>query len=257
MKSEEVFKNFFKTKSPIVIAHRGYSKIAPENTISAFKLAVRFRADMIELDVRMTKDGTPVVIHDSKVDRTTNGTGSVKNFYLWVLRELDAGSWFNHKYIGEKIPTLKEVFDAVGGKIPINIEIKNASIKDKLTEKVLAVIYENEIANNVLISSFDPRILRNVRKLTDEIPTGFLYHYPIYFNPVKTLLNLGTNVLIHNYKFTTPKLVEKLHNAGFKIFVYTVNRPNHILKMLEIGVDGIITDDVKLTRRILNSFNQT
>ncbi len=257
MKSEEVLRDFFKTKSPLVIAHRGYSKIAPENTISAFKLAVRFKADMIELDVRITKDGTPVVIHDSKVDRTTNGTGKVKNFYLWDLRELDAGSWFDHKYIGEKIPTLKEVFDAVGVKIPINIEIKSASIKDKLTEKVLAVIYENEIANNVLISSFDPRVLKNVRKLTREIPTGFLYHYPIYFNPVKTLLKLGANVLIHNYKFTTPKLVEKLHNAGFKIFVYTVNNPNHILKMIKIGVDGIITDDVKLTRRILNSFNQT
>ncbi len=252
MKTMEIFESFFKSSSPLLIAHRGFSAIAPENTISAFKYAIRSKADMIELDVRLTKDGTPVVIHDAKVDRTTNGTGKVKNFYLWLLRDLDAGSWFHPKYKGEKIPTLEEVLKFANGKIPINIEIKSSTEKDKLTERVLAVVFENEYDKKVLISSFDPRILKKIKKLTDELPTAFLYHYPVYFNPAKTLEKLGAIALIHNFKFTTPKLVKKIHDAGFKIIVYTVNKPDDIRKMIDIGVDGIITDNVRLARRILN-----
>jgi glycerophosphoryl diester phosphodiesterase len=254
MKSFEIFQKFFKSDLPLIIAHRGFSAVAPENTLSAFRYAIRLKADMIELDVRLTKDETPVVIHDTKVDRTTNGTGKVKNFYLWSLRELDAGSWFDPKYKGEKIPTLEEVLTLANGKIPINVEIKSSAGRERITEKVLAKIYEHDFAENVLISSFDPRVLRKVRKLTDKIPTGFLYHYPIYFNPVKTLENLGAVALIHNFKFTNQKLVKKIHDAGLKIFVYTVNKPQDIEKMLSIGVDGIITNDIKLARRILKSF---
>ncbi len=251
MKTMEIFNKFFKGDSPLIIAHRGFSAIAPENTVSAFKLAIRSKADMIELDVQLTKDGTPVVIHDTKVDRTTNGTGKVKSFYLWVLRELDAGSWFDPKYKDEKIPTLEEVLNFVNGKLPINIEIKSSAAK--AIEKIIAIIYELNMNEKVLISSFNPRILRKVRKLTEEIPTGFLYHYPVYFNIPKTLERLSSVVFIHNFKFTNTKLVEKIHNAGFKIFVYTVNKPNDIRKVINLGVDGIITDDVRTAKRILNS----
>ncbi|MCS7229237.1 MAG: glycerophosphodiester phosphodiesterase family protein [Candidatus Kryptonium sp.] len=253
MKSQEAFEKFFKSGSPLLIAHRGLSAIAPENTLSAFKIALRHKADMIELDVRITKDGTPVVIHDAKVNRTTNGTGKVKDLYLWLLRELDAGSWFHPKYKGEKIPTLEEVLELFAKKVPINIEIKSSSLKDRITEKVLAIVFEKQCEDKVLISSFDPRILKKIKKLTNEIPTAFLYHYPVYFNPIKTLKNLGTVALIHNYKFTTPNLVKKIHSAGFKIFVYTVNKPEDIKRMINFGVDGIITDDVRLAKRILNN----
>ncbi len=251
MNQIETVEKFFKSNSPLIVAHRGFSAIAPENTFSAFKSAIRLKADMIELDVQSTKDGTPVVIHDSKVDRTTNGTGKVKNFYLWSLRELDAGSWFDSKYKGEKIPTLEEALKFINGKIPVNIEIKSSSIK--ITEKVIATVYEADMEEKVLISSFDPRVLRKIKRLKVQIPTGFLYHYPVYFNPVKTLENLGVAVFIHNFKFTNPKLVKKIHDAGFKIFVYTVNKPADIEKMINFGVDGIITDDIRTARYILNS----
>ncbi len=251
MNQIEIIQNFFKSDTPIIIAHRGYSAIAPENTLSAFKFAIRSKADMIELDVQATKDGTPVVIHDAKVDRTTNGTGRVKSFYLWSLRELDAGSWFDPKYKGEKVPTLEEALKFINGKVPVNIEIKSSGIK--VTEKVIATIYELGVEEKVLISSFDPRVLRKIKKLKIQIPTGFLYHYPVYFNPVKTLENLGAVVFIHNFKFTTPKLVKKIHDAGFKIFVYTVNKPADIKKMINFEVDGIITDDIRTARYILNS----
>lgn len=249
--SIEIFEKFFKSNSPLIIAHRGFSAIAPENTLSAFRFAIRSKADMIELDVQATKDGTPVVIHDTKVDRTTNGTGKVKSFYLWSLRELDAGSWFDPEYKGEKIPTLEEALKFIGRKIPINVEIKSSAIK--ITEKIVATIYELSMNDKVLISSFDPRVLRKIKKLKIQIPTGFLYHYPVYFNPIKTLENLSAAVFIHNFKFTTPKLVKKIHDAGLKIFVYTVNKPADIKKMLNFGVDGIITDDVQTARYILNS----
>lgn len=251
MKKMEVFEKFFKSNSPILIAHRGLSAIAPENTLVAFKYAINSKADMIELDVRLTKDETPVVIHDARVDRTTNGIGKVKSFYLWVLKELDAGSWFHPKYRGEKIPTLEEVLKLTNLKIPINIEIKTSTLQDKIAEKVLAVVFENGYIEKVLISSFAPRVLKKVNKLTSEIPTALLYHYPIHFNIVKTLKNLNVVALIHNYKFTTQKIVEKIHNVGLKIFVYTVNKPEDIVKMVNIGVDGIITDDVRLARKIL------
>lgn len=249
MSQIEIVENFFKFDAPLIIAHRGFSAIAPENTLSAFKSAIRSKADMIELDVQATKDGTPVVIHDAKVNRTTNGTGKVKNFYLWSLRELDAGSWFDQKYKGEKIPTLEEALKFINGRVPVNIEIKNSGV----TEKVIATVYELGVEKKVLISSFDPRVLRKIKKLKIQIPTGFLYHYPVYFNPVKTLENLGAVVFIHNFKFTTPKLVKKIHDAGFKIFVYTVNKPTDIKKMINFGVDGIITDDIRTARYILNS----
>jgi len=251
MKAMEVFEKFFKTDSPLLIAHRGLSAVAPENTLSAFKYAIRSKADMIEVDIRLTKDGTPVIIHDAKVDRTTNGRGKVKNFYLWTLKELDAGNWFDLKYKGEKIPTLDETLKFINGKIPINIEIKTSTRKNEIAEKVLAIVFENGYEEKTLISSFDPRVLRRIKKLTDEIPTALLYHYPIYFNPIKTLKNLNAVALIHNFKFTTSNLVKKIHDAGFKIFVYTVNDPKDIRKMIDIGVDGIITDNVRLARNVL------
>ncbi len=255
MKAMEIFEKFFKSDAPLLIAHRGFSAVAPENTLSAFKYAIRSKADMIEVDVRLTKDGTPVIIHDAKVDRTTNGSGKVRNFYVWTLKELDAGSWFDLKYKGEKIPTLEETLKFINGRLPINIEIKTSPRRNEITEKVLAVIFENGYEEKTLISSFDPRILRRLRKLTDKIPTALLYHYPIYFNPIKTLKNLNAVALIHNFKFTTQNLVRKIHDAGLKIFVYTVNKPEDIKKMINLGVDGIITDDLRLARRILKSLH--
>ena len=249
-KADEIFESFLK-ETPLIIAHRGFSAVAPENTLSAFKLAIENKADMIELDIRMSKDKSVVVIHDSKLDRTTDGTGRVRAKYIWNLKKLDAGSWFDKSFKGEKIPTLEEVFRLVKGRIPIDIEIKKTRGKEEIEERVLGLIYSFEMVDKVIISSFNPRVIRKIRKLSSEIPTGFIYHYPVYFNPGRILKRLGANVLIHNYKFTTEKLVKKVHTSGFRIFVYSVNSFDKIKRMVELGVDGIITDDVKLARGVV------
>ena len=143
-----------KLPQPSIFAHRGSSAYAPENTIAAFELAVAQKADAIELDAKLCADGQVVVIHDQTVNRTTNGTGKVFELPLSGLKKLDAGNWFSAEFNGESIPTLGEVFEAVGNQIYINIELTNyASIRDDLPEKVVDLVKKHGMAERVLFSS--------------------------------------------------------------------------------------------------------
>jgi len=148
----------WESSAPLVIAHRGASMYAPENTIAAFELAVEMGADAIELDTMLTADGTPIVIHDQSLERTTNGSGSVASKSIEEIQLLDAGSTFDARFDGEKIPTLKEVFSAVGNKILINVELKNyASPLDHLPETVIDLVVKKGLADRVLLCGIDRR----------------------------------------------------------------------------------------------------
>ena len=161
--------------TPAIFAHRGASAHAPENTLSAFKLAITQHANAIELDAKLCASGEVVVIHDQSVDRTTNGSGKLLELPLTVLNELDAGSWFGTDFQGERIPTLDEVFDVVGQKIFINVEITNyASPFDDLPNKVVDLVRRHGLQENVLFSSFNPMALRKANKLLPEVPIGLL-----------------------------------------------------------------------------------
>jgi len=160
---------------PTIFAHRGASVHAPENTLSAFQLGLQQGADAIELDAKLSADGVVVVIHDATVDRTTDGNGAVKKLSLEAIKELDAGSFFDHAFHGERIPTLGEVFEAIGKLTFINIELTNyTSPYDALPEKVAEQVIKHNLQERVLFSSFNPSILCRIHRLLPSVPIGLL-----------------------------------------------------------------------------------
>ena len=240
---------------PTIFAHRGASAYAPENTLVAFELAVLQKADAIELDVKLTSDDQVVVIHDQTVDRTTNGTGRVKELPLAALHELDAGSYCDATYEGESIPTLSQVFEAVGKKIFINIELTNySSPSDSLPEKVAELTKVHGMADNVLFSSFHPQVLRRVHRLLPTVPIGFLTHPGLsrvlartWF--VRSLVNY--QALHPEVRDASQELINKLHQDGYRVHVYTVNQVEEMKRLFSYGVDGIFTDDPIRAREAL------
>ena len=154
----------------LVIAHRGASAAAPENTLAAFRLAADLGADGVELDVRRTVDGQLVVIHDASVDRTTGGTGRVGALTLDQLRRFDAGRKFGPPFRGERIPLLSQVFEVLGGRLLVDVEVKAAGVE----AAVLDLIRKTQMVDSVLISSFDAQVVAHVRDLAPEMPAGLL-----------------------------------------------------------------------------------
>jgi glycerophosphoryl diester phosphodiesterase len=248
---------FLEVNPPLIIAHRGSSLHAPENTLAAFDLAVRQGADAIELDAKLSKDGNVVVIHDQTVDRTTSFSGKVSDMTLDELRKLDAGSHFDITFRGESIPTLDEVFEAVGKQIMINVELTNISTPlDSLPEKVAEIILRHNLAHSTLISSFNPIALRKTRCLLPETPIGYLVFKGILGKPF--LGRLGRIIVPYHTlhpetSAVTSTLVKHTHQLGRRVFVYTVNQVNDMQRLFTMGVDGIFTDDPLLARQVLES----
>ena len=160
---------------PLIFAHRGACKVAPENTLPAFEAAVRLGADGVELDVQYSSDGGLVVFHNPTLDATTNGTGRVTAHTLDELRSLDAGSWFGPEFAGTRIPTLDEALDLLRGKALVNIELKVLySLKSSLGADVVALVRRHGMADQVVLSSFNPFALRGARQAGPEIECGLL-----------------------------------------------------------------------------------
>lgn len=229
----------------LVIAHRGFSGAAPENTLAAFRKGIEIGSDMIELDVHLSRDGEIVVIHDETLERTTNGKGMVVDQGLKELKKLDAGSSFGPQFAGEKIPTLKEVLDLAKGRVPVNIEIKNPThgkypIED-LTEKVLREVNRAGMLERVIFSSFNPAALQEIERKEPKAWVAFLFHRPwkslgdIPGSQEYSVLNL------RNIHLTREKVAE-IKKAGKRINVYTVNSEEEIRQFVDWGVDGIITN---------------
>lgn len=232
---------------PIIFAHRGASAHAPENTLAAFELALRQGADAVELDAKLTADGQIVVIHDQTVDRTTEGSGVVRKMSLTELRKLDAGSHFDISFQGEPVPTLEEVLKAIGQLTFINIELTNyASMTDALPQKSAALVKRLKLSRRVMFSSFNPIALQRVRHLLPEVPIGLLA-FPgskgwlarSWFGRV--LVRYQT--LNPEHGDITERLIKHMHSLGRGVLTYTVNEPQEIRRLFELGVDGIFTDD--------------
>lgn len=238
---------------PAVFAHRGASAYAPENTLSAFKLAINQNADGIELDVTLTADGQVVVIHDTSIDRTTTGKGQVKFMDLSTLRQFDAGSWFGPAYAGECIPTLNEVLELIGDKVIINIEIQpfNSSLRHT-TEKVASLVAHHGLENTIIFSSFNPRALNQIHRQLPTVPIGILLRPGILGALFKLIFDGWVNYRsIHpHYSAVTPKMIQRAKKEGHRVIAYTVNHPDDIRWLFAMGVDGIFTDDPQLALKI-------
>lgn len=244
----------------IVIAHRGASAYYPENTMAAFKAAFEMDAEMIELDVMITKDGVPVVFHDRTLNKKTNGTGPVKNYRLDQLKELDAGSWFDKKFAGEPIPTLEEVLEFAAGKIALNIEIKTEAVTDELyeglEEKSLKLVRKYGMENHVIFSSFDYRAVEHLKKLDPEISVALLYNKKSSEKmlPSELVEKYGVDAFNCSYEQLNKKRLKNLKEHGIPAFIYTVNKKRVMRKLLNKGVQGIFTDKPDLLIEAVNSY---
>jgi glycerophosphoryl diester phosphodiesterase len=240
-------------QKPLIIGHRGASADAPENTLASFRLAMEQRADGVELDVKLTVDGQVIVIHDPTVDRTTNGKGEVKRLTLAAMRELDAGSWKDIRYQGEKIPTLDEVFETVGHHTLVNVELTNyADPGDALLEKVAELVKRHGVEKNVIFSSFLPNNIARIRKLLPEIPAGLLALEGTSGMLSRSLIGRWYSPqMIHPYYTDADgAYIAREHRRGRRVNVWTVDGPDDIRRLIADGVDGIITDDPKLALQI-------
>jgi len=230
---------------PKIIAHRGASAYAPENTMAAFQLALEMAADGIELDAMLAKDGEVVVIHDDHLDRTTNGTGLVRDITLAELQSLDAGE-------GEKIPSLNEVLTHFAGQFLINIELKNySSIFDSLPLKVADLVKAHDCAQSVLISSFNPFNLSRFHRRLPDVPIGLLTDKNKAKHWLWRLFHF--DALHPYYSDVDALLVSAVHARGRQVNVWTVDDPAEICRLADLGVDSIITNDPQRTRTVLEA----
>lgn len=228
-----------------IIGHRGGAEGYPENTLAAFKKAVELGADGVEFDVQLTKDGEVVVIHDELIDRTMSGSGLVKEHTLKELRQLSAGEFFSPDFAAEKIPILAEVLEVVQNLEVINIELKNYLPYPELEEKVLKLVEQFGIREQVIISSFNHYSLQKIKKLQPEIRTGALLMAKI-INPSDYAFKRGFDALHLHFLTADQEIVDKSHFMGMQVNVYTVNFPESVVELLAKGVDMIMTDDLKM-----------
>ncbi len=247
---------------PLNIAHRGANKVAPENTLAAFERALTMGAHGIELDVRLSADEVPVVIHDATVDATTDGRGRVDQKTLKGLKELDAGASFEFPannsmdFRARRIPTLAEVLEELGGSCLLNIELKGVRFLNEGLERIVVKLIERHgLGEKVLLSSFNPLALRRIQRLAPEIPTALLSMRPA--RPSLSLLGLiiprPTSALHPHHAAVDEHLISQAHRRGQRVHVWTVDDPALMRRLIVWDVDGIITNTPDVLTELLKS----
>ncbi|HLR35897.1 MAG TPA: glycerophosphodiester phosphodiesterase [Tissierellales bacterium] len=241
---------------PLIIAHRGASFYAPENTLISYKKAVEMEADAIEIDVHRSKDGHLVVCHDEKVDRTTNGIGYIRDLNLEEIKKLDAGSWFDEKYTNMKIPLLEEVLQFVKEQsILLNIELKNGPIfYDNIEEDLIRIIKIYKLEEKVLISSFNHYSLLKMKMLAPDIKTGILYIGGMV-SPWEYAKKLHADAIHPLFYTINEEIVTESIENGISVNPFTVNGEKELMLVYKFGVSGIITDRPDVAKNIINSVN--
>ena len=214
----------------LVIAHKGASGYFPENTLLSFRNAWDLGAHMIELDVHETLDGRLVCIHDSTVERTTNGTGEVQALTYRELAEFDAGK-------GESIPLLEDVLKFASGRLQVNIELKVVGVE----QEVINLLERHSMKPNVLVSSFLHATLLIIKELNESIATAILVKEPIE-DIISYALDFNANAVNPLHRLVTRELVEDLHSVSLKAYPWTVNDSSRMKTLYSLGVDGVVTD---------------
>ena len=245
-----------------IIAHKGASGLAPENTLAAMQIALDLNVDMIEIDVRHTADEEIIVFHDQFLDRVTRDslgnqvTGDVHDFTLEEIKQFEVGSWFDSKFADQKIPTLKEVLDLVDGKCKVLIEIKHMDHPHyhDFSDKLVDVVREERNGFDwVILQSYEQKYLDEAHAYDDRIQTKKILigedSTPLIAFYVETRVHLGRSEkheqftsLNPHYSTLSPRRVFRMHARGFRVYTYPVNDRDMMIKMLNMGVDGIITD---------------
>ena len=235
-----------------LVAHRGAAAAAPENTMAAINKALESPADFIEIDVHQTLDSQLVLMHDATLERTTDGEGEIAAVSLAQIKELDAGSWFKPEFKNERVPTLEEVLQLVKGRKKLLIELKKGDeFYPEMENRVITLIKKYQAREWCVLQSFHDEILQKVWQneyhvVTHKLIVGKIPMLPVYFD---TSLRFGSfdkyyraSAINVHYYFATRGFVKYAHNAGFKTFVWTVDDPTEINKLVDRGVDGILSN---------------
>ncbi len=239
---------------PLNFAHRGACKVAPENTLAAFQAAVQLGAEGIEFDVQFSKDKELVVIHDFVLQTKTNGLGPVAAKTLAELKDLDAGMSFSEEFAGERIPTLQEVFDAVGDALLLNIELKSQSLSGEgLAEATVELVEKNHLTDRVVVSSFQPFIIDRVRKLNPRVPTGLLYSPDMNLILRKAWLRwLVRPWALHpQHDMVDEAYMAWARRQGYRVHIWTADEPEELRRLVRCGVDIVITNRPDLFGQVL------
>ena len=229
-----------------VTAHRGSSRTAPENSISAVRQAIEDGANFAEIDVQETRDGVIVVIHDTDLKRVTGLGKKIWEVTYDEIKTLDAGSWFSPRFAGERIPTLQQMLDLAGGKIKLNIELKFNGHDQRLAERVVDIVEKNRFESRAVITSLDYGGLKRVKQLNERIPVGHIVSASI-----GDITRLETDFLSLQASLATPKLIDAARQQDLGIHVWTVNNPKTMVTMISRGVDNIITDEPAVLAALL------
>jgi len=217
----------------MIMGHRGAKALEPENTLLSIRRAIEIGVDAVEIDVHLTKDKEVVIIHDSTVDRTTNGKGPVGSYTLEQIKKLDAGK-------GEKIPTLKEVIEFVKDKVRLIIELKEEGTEDKVVE----LIKGYNMFDSAYIISFWHMLVKKIKEMDNRIKTGVL----LVGCPVDTCIarSASADALVMNYAFVSKGLVDKAHQEGLKVFIWNIDDRDMLKPYVDMGVDGIGSNDPRI-----------
>ncbi len=254
--------NHSQIQRTLVIAHRGFSAEYPENTIAAFKAAVAAKADYIELDVHLSKDGEIVAIHDDKIDCTTNGVGFVNDYTLAQLREFDAGSWFDQKFAGERIPTLLEAIDVVENtqtRLCVEIKEKQKQHYPGLEKRLVEIVHQKNLIGHLVVTTYNKNVVSNLKKLEPRLPIAYDLNNDEYKKAKEkpaecamVVLNTNANMACFNHKHLSKEIIsESLLNA-VPLWVWTVNDKNTMEKLVASGIEAIMTDNPVMLRNVIS-----
>lgn len=245
---------------PLVIAHRGYPTVAPENSILGFRLANLAGADLVELDYHVDRDGEGIVIHDKTLDRTTDVTAAWGGTEVKVversrgeMQTLDAGTWYDPMFAGVRLPTLEEAIDAIQEGGMTLVERKAGS-----AEHIVALLKEKDLVNEVIVQSFDWEYVSAVHEMLPEQVLGAIGPSRIWNGKklsreeralsrewIDAAAETGARVLVWNAQIT-PETIDYAHEKGFKLYIYTINELEPAKRLLEAGVDGVITNNTAI-----------
>lgn len=240
---------------PLNLAHRGAQKVAPENTMAAFERARAMGADGVELDVQLSADGAMVVMHDSRVERTTDGHGAIKELKLDYLRGLDAGRWFSPEFAGERVPILDEVLDWAGSTMLLNIELKSFSLRgDGLEAKVIEAVRRAQLQARVILSSFNPLSLIRVARIAPEMSIGLLYSRDLPLPLRRAWLRpaVRPDALHPHWTMVNDPYMSWARRAGYRVNVWTPDEFRDHQRLTELHVDAIITNRPDTLAALLN-----
>lgn len=247
----------FQPPRPLNLAHRGARQVAPENTLAAFRAAMDIPGcDGVELDVLLSADGQIVVIHDFTLDKTTDGRGLVGAKTLAELKQLDAGSWKDKRFAGERIPTLEEALDVLGERAIINIELKNRMAHQTgLEVRVVELVQQRRLEQRVILSSFDPLAIWRVKRLAPSLVTGLLYapDMPIFLRRAWLRPLAHPDALHPHHSLVSRGWMRWAKARGYQVNAWTVNELDEMHRMANFGVDAIITDQPEVLAELLNT----